>query len=120
MGDGARGCETVQKDTGLVEKVESLEDISVRHACWIIRHLVLVLVLGHDFDNRNRIEGNNCGGEAKQSTASLSYKKPVQRPEYMPLASAVRHCSETTQNENPTSTKVTTRMSLGVARRKRP
>ena len=49
VGDRARGCETVQKDTGLVEKVESLEDISVRHTRWI-RYLVLVLVLvfGHD------------------------------------------------------------------------
>lgn len=44
-----RGCEAVQKDTGLVEEVESLENISVSHARWI-RYLVFVLalVLTHD------------------------------------------------------------------------
>ena len=44
VGDGARGSKTVQEDAGLVEKVESLEDISVRHTRWIW-YLVLVLVL---------------------------------------------------------------------------
>ena len=57
VGDGLGGYEAIQKDAGLVEKVESLEDISIRHARWVrCTLLVLVLVLAHDVDNRNRMD----------------------------------------------------------------
>lgn len=47
--DGVRGRGAVQKNAGLVEKVESSKDISVRHARRVgYLFLVLVLVLTHD------------------------------------------------------------------------
>ena len=51
--DGVRGREAIQKHAGLVQKVESLEDIPVRHARRI-GYVFLVLVLTHRFDDRNR------------------------------------------------------------------